>query len=114
MNVTDAANILAKWRRFFANWQLGAVHEGSERYYAVANLHERTMLTRAEVSGITKILLDKGIVTQEELAEVMIDEYLYLSDGYAEQYPGFSAFDFGLNINLPEAKETLKKWEPLI
>lgn len=37
------------------------------------------LITRAEINALTKVLIEKGITTPDRLAEVMADEYEWLT-----------------------------------
>lgn len=104
-----AANKLAKWRSVFAGWQLGTRPSDDGETRAVRDHREVTMMLRAELNGITRVLLDKGIVTREELAEIWIEEYEYLDAQYEKTFPGFKSTQGGMEMKLPEAGETMKR-----
>ncbi len=110
MNSIQAANILAKWRRFFANWELGSQWEGTNRYKATANNWELLMLVRAEVNGLTKILFEKDIISSEEFDAIMAEEYTHLSEEYSKKYSGIIANEDGLTFKIPDSLESLDKW----
>jgi len=110
--VLKAMNILAKWRSIFSGWQLGTRTSDDPECQAVRDHREVTMLLRAEVSGITKILLDKKVCTLEELQGVFTEEALALSKSYEDKFPGCSANEHGIAINPAIARETMKNWRP--
>lgn len=104
-----AANKLGKWRSVFSGWQLGtrASTDGESR--AVRDHREVTMLMRAELSALTKLLLDKGICTQVELTEAFADEYEHLDRAYSERFPGFESRDDGMAIDAQRGAETMRR-----
>jgi len=104
-----AANKLTKWRSVFAGWQLGTRSMDDGESNAVRDHREVTMLLRAEMNGLTRILLDKGIVTPEEFTSVMVEEYLHLDKQFEERFPGFRSEQSGMTMTMPEAGETMKR-----
>jgi len=59
--LSDALNKFAKWRTWFASWQLGTRSDHDGECSAVKDHREVTMLLRAEVNALTKVLIDKGV-----------------------------------------------------
>lgn len=106
----DWSNRLAKWRMVFAGWQLGTRPKGEPESDAVRDHREITMLMRAEINGITKLLIDKKIATAEELAVIFNDESKYLCEAYEKKFPGFQATDDGMHIDVVVAAGTMKGW----
>jgi hypothetical protein len=105
-------NTLAKWRSVFAGWQLGTRPNTDPECQAVRDHRELTMLLRAEVNALTKLLLDAGVITPRALTEQVIVEAEYLSKSYERKFPGMSATPDGIAYSLPEAVETMKGWLP--
>lgn len=104
-----SANRLAKWRSWFAGWQLGTQSEDHGPAKAVRDHREVTMMLRAEVSGLTKILLDKGVVSEVELAETFADEYEMLSADYSRRFDGVEATGQGLTMDIVRVRETMRR-----
>jgi hypothetical protein len=104
-----ALDKLAKWRKFFASWQLGTVPAADGRYKAVANHRELSILLRAEVSALTGLLLSKGVFTEQEWRDAVELEAKQLDHDYEESYPGWRSLPEGLSMKLPEAAETMRK-----
>jgi hypothetical protein len=103
-----ALDKLAKWRKFFASWQLGTVPAGDGRYRAVAHHRELSIIMRAEVNALTGLLIRKGLITQEEFTAALETEARQLDHAYEETYPGFRTVPDGLHMRLPEARETMR------
>jgi hypothetical protein len=103
-----AANRLAKWRTVFAGWQLGTRPNSDGESKAVRDHREVTMLMRAELSALTKVLLDKGVCTQVEITEAFTEEYEHLDRAYREKFPGFEATDTGVTITPEPASQTMR------
>lgn len=100
---------LAKWRKFFASWQLGTRPAGDGEYKAVAHHRELSILLRAEQSALTALLLSKGAFTQDEWRDALEREAKHLDHDYEESFPGWRSRPDGLSMKLPEAAETMKK-----
>lgn len=108
----EVFNLLSKWRGIFAGWQLGTRPVSDPECQAVRDHREVSMILRAEVTGVVRILLEKKIVTVEELHDVFSDEALELSRLYEEKFPGFKPTDMGMEVNTAIARETTKGWRP--
>lgn len=104
-----ALDKLAKWRRFFASWQLGTRPAADGEYRAVAHHRELSILLRAELSALTGLLLRKGVFTEEEWRAALELEAKQLDHDYEESFPGWRSRPDGLSMKLPEAAETMKK-----
>lgn len=106
-------NKLAKWRMVFTGWQLGTRLKGDPESDAVRDHREATMLMRAEINALTKILLDKKVCTQEELQQAMIVEMEYLDLQYERRFPGMRTTENGMEYyDLAKAQQTMKGWRP--
>lgn len=103
---------LTKWRNVFASWQLGTRDKEDPENQAVKDHRELTILLRAEMNAVTKLLLDKGAFTAEEFTLQVLEEALHLDKQYEAQFPGFSTSELGVYIKLPEALETTRNWRP--
>lgn len=108
----QAANRLAKWRSVFAGWQLGTRLDTDPECRAVRDNAERTLLLRAEVSAITRILIEKGVVGAEEVFRVFEDEYNALSQDLETRFPGAQATDQGMQFDIQKWAETTQGWLP--
>jgi hypothetical protein len=110
--VTAAFNRLAKWRSVFAGWQLGTRADDDAECRAVRDHREVTMMLRAEVNALTAIILRANVCTQEELQEQMLEEAEFLSKAYERKFPGFKATDYGMDMNIEIARDTMQGWRP--
>lgn len=108
----DALNKLAKWRTVFASWQLGTRSREDAECQAVKDHRELSMLTRAEVTAVVSVLINKGLVTREELQSAITQECEFIDKAYEKRFPGFSTSLTGVHIKMPEAAETTKNWRP--
>lgn len=100
-----------KWRRVFAAWQTGNMTDNGPESKAIRDHRELSMLLRAEVNALTALLQLKGTFTDAEFAQQIIEETERLSKTFEEHFPGFKSSDYGMEITMPEAGETIKKWE---
>ena len=103
-----ALNKLAKWRKFYASWQLGTRPDNSGEYHAVAHLHELHIILRAELNALTKLMVEKGVFTGEEFDAALLAEAGQLDADYEKTYPGFSTSQDGLHMKMPEALKTMR------
>lgn len=104
-----ALNKLAKWRKFFASWQLGSRLSTDGEYKAVADHRELTIILRVEMTALTDILLKKGLITQKEMQAALEREARTLDKDYEDRFAGFSTSQTGLHMKMPEAYETAKR-----
>ena len=109
--LNDALNKLAKWRSVFAGWQLGTRSKEDPECQAVRDHREVTMLMRAELNALTKVLLDKKVFTVEEFQTQLLDEATYLDKAYEEKFPGIKTTDIGVSFT-EASKFTMKNWKP--
>lgn len=103
-----ALDKLAKWRKFFASWQLGTTPAGDGRYRAVADHREATILMRAELTALTGLLISKGVCTQEERDDALEHEAELLDFAYQGRFPGWRSRPDGLSMTFPAAAKTMR------
>lgn len=108
----DALNKLAKWRTVLAGWQLGTRPRGDPECEAVRDHRELGLLLRAELTAVTRILLEKGVFTIEEHQRILAEEALQLDAVYEKKFPGFKTCDTGIVMDLQQAMETMRGWKP--
>jgi hypothetical protein len=102
-------NRLAKWRVFFAGWQLGTRPKGDPESDAVSDSREILLLLRVENNALLQLLVAKGVFTEAEWGRQLELEAKHMNRSLEERYPGFSASDEGLIMSMPEAAETVKR-----
>lgn len=109
-----ALNRLAKWRAHYAGWQLGTRLKGDPESDAVRDHREVTILLRAEVSALAGLLLRKGVITEAEWHAALEREANDLSRAYSRRWPGVTATDDGLSVNLRQVERAgwMKGWKP--
>ena len=110
----DVLEKLCKWRSVFASWQLGTRLNTDDECNALKDHREVTILLRAEVNALTKVLLDKGIVTEDEWNNAVTEEAVYLDTRYEQKFPGFSTSLTGVDMDVARVRETMKRmnWKP--
>jgi len=106
-----ALNILAKWRALFTGWQLGTRPKGDPEGDAVRDHREVTILLRAEMSALTELLIDKGIITQQEFEASLEAEAKHLCADYEKRFPGVEATPDGLSMDR-RVLPWMKGWKP--
>ncbi len=106
-----ATERLAKWRSWFAGWQLGTRLKGDPESDAVRDHREATLLHRAELSALAILLMDKGVFTQEEFVAQIEHEAELLAMYLEARFPGVRASADGLIIDA-RVVETMKGWRP--
>lgn len=111
MNVERALQRLSKWRSVFAGWQLGTRPIGDPECDAVRDHRELSMMLRAELTAMSRLLIAKGVCTREEFAECLGEEAVLLDKDYQARFPGITATDDGITID-ERAAETTKGWRP--
>lgn len=104
-------NRVTKWRNVFAGWQLGTRTDTDPECKAVKDHREVTILLRIEGSAMLKLLVDKGIFTEEEFQRGLIEEAELLDKDYERRFPGVQATDIGIKFDR-RAAETMKDWLP--
>jgi hypothetical protein len=103
---------LGKWRTVFAGWQLGTRPKGDPECDAVRDHRDVTMVLRAEMNALVGLLVEKGLFTAEDFTNRMQEEAKYLCEQYERRFPGFKATDYGLDINVAIARDTMAGWRP--
>jgi hypothetical protein len=76
-------------------------HPGLHEMRDLINL---LLITRAEINAITKVLLDKKIVTDEEFTKIMTDEYIWFGNEKARSLK-VKIEDYGLSIQVDSREE---------
>lgn len=108
----NALNKLAKWRTVFAGWQLGTRPKGDPECDAVRDHREVSIVLRCELSALVTLLIEKKVITEDEMAAAMEKEAALLDQDYEQKFPGFKATQDGIDIDVAKARETTKGWRP--
>jgi hypothetical protein len=109
MSAPTALERLAKWRMFFASWQLGSRPKSDGEAAAVRDHREATILLRAEMNALAGLLMRKGAITEEEFMTALLAEARQLDEDYQRIYPGWRATTEGMAMDMPAAAETMRK-----
>lgn len=109
-----ALNRLTKWRNVFVGWQLGTREKGDPEGDAVRDHRELSMILRVEVTALTRLMLDKGVFTEEEFDAALAQEADLLNADFARRFPGIEATDEGLAMDpiVMQRAGTMKGWRP--
>jgi len=104
-------NRLTKWKAVFSGWQLGTRPIGDPESDAVRDHREISLILRAEVTALSRILVEKHLMTRDDLNRAIGEEAEYLADSLSLRFPGFRATDDGMEMD-GRAVETTKGWNP--
>lgn len=96
---TRALNRLAKWRTLLAGWQVGTRPKGDPVGDAVRDHREATLLQRVEISALAGLLIRKGVFTEDEWCDQLVEEANALNAQFEARFPGVQAHDEGLNLD---------------
>lgn len=110
--MSKALNRLAKWRTVFAGWQLGTRAKGDPECDAVRDHRELTLMLRAELNALVALMVAKKVFTAEEYNAQLDIEADHLSKSFEKRFPGFKATDYGLDVNVALARDTMQGWRP--
>ena len=110
--MSASLNRLAKWRAVFAGWQLGTRATGNAECNAVRDHREATLLHRAELNTLLRLLIEKKVFTASEFRFALDHEADQLSADLAKRFPGFKATDAGIEMNAAIARDTMQGWRP--
>jgi len=97
--MSDTLQRLCKWRAIFAGWQLGTRVKEDPEAQAVRDQRELTLLLRAELSALTALLIEKGIIGQEQFAAQIDREAELLMASLERRFPGARAQLDGMHLS---------------
>ncbi len=106
---------LCKWRSLFAGWQLGTRPDTDPECQAVRDHRELTILLRVEVTALTRLLLDAGVFTSDQLDAALGAEARNLDRAYERQFPGVTATEHVLSFDasrIAEIRSWMEGWKP--
>lgn len=103
--MSAALERLAKWRTLLTDWQLGR-----KEAEAIKDHREVSLMLRAETTALTRLLIEKGVVTLEEYERVLDEEADFLSKAHSRKFPGVKATDAGLHFDTAIAADTTRGW----
>jgi len=94
---------------------LGSVPNTSGAYKSLIDLLERCYFMRAEINALSKILLDKRIVTNEEFRRYIDDEMRHYFGEVAKDWPEIEFREDGFTIKDAKAfaeRSAREGWPP--
>ncbi len=106
----DWLNRLAKWRSVLTGRVLGTRPITDPQTQGYRDLFEKLLLLRAEQSAVASLLAKKGLITAEEFTRQVQYEAKVLCEQYEASFPGFTATDIGMDIDVAKAAQTTKGW----
>lgn len=110
MRYHRSVNRVAKWRLILAG-RVWGTEKKTPQAKGRTDIFEKLILLRVEVSALTQLLIKKGVFTQEELMEQIIEECDHLDLSYSNQFPGIRATEDGIEMyDVEKATETMKGW----
>lgn len=107
-----ALNKLAKWRTLLTGWHMGTRPKGDAASDSYRDLQEFRLILRVEVSALTRLLIDKGVFTEDEFDRAMEMDARLLDQALADKFPGVTATEEGLQLNPAEINQAgwMKGW----
>jgi hypothetical protein len=111
MTETPKLNRLAKWRVLLTGWQLGTRPKGDPEGDAVRDHREATLILQTVVQALDFLLVEKGVITAEELTAAVEQEADLKCMALEAKFPGVRATDDGLVLD-GRATQTMKGWKP--
>lgn len=106
-----ALNKLAKWRSVLTGWQLGTRAMSDPECQAIRDHRELSLILRAEVTALTRVLVEKRLCTEDDINLALTKEAANLDRAMEERFPGFKSTQQGMVMTL-KAAETMKGWKP--
>lgn len=103
----DALNRVCKWRRVFTGKMLGTAAESDPLIVGMNDIQEARIIMRVELTAITGLLLAKGVFAGDELNEAIGKEADLLNADYATRFPGFTATDDGIDMDVEMVRKTM-------
>jgi hypothetical protein len=108
-DVMKALNRLCKWRTVLAGWHLGTKMKFEPGVPAMRDLQDNRLIVRVELTALTYLLFEKGIITKAEWEAAVEREADELDKMYRRKFPGYTATDTGITIDPELAQETNRR-----
>lgn len=109
--LSAAMQKLCKWRMLFCGKWMGTASRTNTQAQCIRDVFSQLVLVRAEVNAITKILVDKKVVSHEEFCQVTIKEVELLDESYKQEFPGFESTSYGVqSTDIKLAAKTTEFW----
>jgi hypothetical protein len=107
----EALQKLAKWRAVFAGWQLGTRIKEDPEAQALRDHRELSLLLRVEVNALVRILVDKGLITEQQWINTLEHEAQLYDRDLEERFPGARTSLNGVHFD-ERAHVWMKNWKP--
>jgi hypothetical protein len=104
-----ALNRVAKWRSILAGRIVGTRPDNDPETQGIRDMLDKLVILRVEVTTLTRLLLEKRVFTAEEFFIAGAEEADAINKMYADEWPGITAEDYGIDIKLPEGAATLAR-----
>lgn len=101
---------VSRWRTVLASWQLGTRSDTDGECRAVKDHREATILLRLELNALTALLVRKGVFKEKEFTEQLIQEADFFDKTMEKRFPGFRTSESSVDMNVPEALQTIQKY----
>lgn len=105
-------NKVGKWRSILVGRILGTKPADDPPTMGMRDLMDKMVILRVEVSTVTRLLIEKGLVTPDDWFRVMGEEAEALDKMYEAEWPGIHTTDQGVTITNPEGFETIMRKSP--
>jgi hypothetical protein len=104
-------HLLTRWRMVFAGWQLGTRDILDPECQAVRDHRELSMLLRAEMNALTSLLIQKGVISEDEWWDMLAASAAELNELMEKRFPGFKAAESGIVMDPKVAEQTMRGWK---
>ncbi len=106
----DWINRLGKWRSVLVGRLLGSRPDTDPQTIGYRRLVDQLHLRDLECAALIYLLIDKKVLTADEIKAEMQRKAQELCQQYQQEFPGFRASDIGMDIDVARAMETTKGW----
>ena len=98
------AKRLRQWARVGVGRLTGSVSAESGTYKAVISMEEARLFHRAELTALGQLLVEKGLVTRDEITSATIDEMNELEKDLAKSWPEIEVAPDGTSFSIKDLK----------
>lgn len=102
-------NRVLNWKIIFSRWQLGTRDEVDGANLALKDHRATALKTHIELAALTELLLEKHIISQEDLLDEQIEVASKIDAQLAAEFPGATATDDGVDIQPDTFQATMDK-----
>ncbi len=106
----DWINRLGKWRMVLVGRLLGTRPDTDPQTIGYRKLIDQLHMRDLECAALLGLLIDKGVLTSEEVTIQMQRAARERCEKYEREFPGFTATDVGISVDVAKAAETTKGW----